>query len=152
MVFSMLTHINWLRWLDIYQILSLWTLTCIRLSLILLIRRLYRQTGSRLIRVSNILIGVLIACAVASTIAMLLQCHQIEAGWDIWKRAQSKCDALAIYYVNCALSTTMDAAVLMLPLKLVWTLSTTLRRKVEVFALMGFGCVYVLYLLVFSSS
>jgi hypothetical protein len=72
-------------------------------------------------------------------------CIPVTAMWDMTQMATAKCvDQLAFVYANAAFNLLSDLMTLILPIRLCWSLQTTLKQKILlglVLAMGSFACV-----------
>ncbi|GFF32528.1 hypothetical protein IFM58399_03242 [Aspergillus lentulus] len=92
--------------------------------------------------------GIMAFVFIYSLISILVftcGCIPVTAMWDMTQMATAKCvDQLAFVYANAAFNLLSDLMTLILPIKLCWSLQTTLKQKVLlclVLAMGSFACV-----------
>lgn len=123
----------------------------VRLSLILFFRRLYAGTRTRWIAYCNILMVVITVIGIVWIFTYAFSCKPVEAAWNIWMRPTGKCEGggknNAVGRVLVAIvgnvNLMFDLMILVIPIKLIWTIQCSRSKKLEYLALMGLGVVYV---------
>lgn len=66
-------------------------------------------------------------------------CHPVAAQWDLTIKNPKCVDAFAFVYANAAFNIVSDITTLVLPIKMCWTLQTTIRQKVLLLGILGTG-------------
>ncbi|RAH48924.1 putative integral membrane protein (Pth11) [Aspergillus brunneoviolaceus CBS 621.78] len=92
--------------------------------------------------------GIMIFVAVYNMISLLvftLGCIPVQAMWDVTLMPTARCvDQLAFVYANAAFNLFSDIITLALPIRLCWSLQTTLKQKVLLMMVLmmgSFACV-----------
>jgi len=115
-------------------------MTFVRISIVLFVRRLYSDVGSRWVMFCNCFLGINTALAVAGTLAFSLNCHSAATGRvSIFEALQSGCASVNGFYSITAFGFVFDLLVVALPIKLVWSLTLPTRKKVEVVGMFALG-------------
>ncbi|EYE99166.1 putative integral membrane protein (Pth11) [Aspergillus ruber CBS 135680] len=92
--------------------------------------------------------AIMIFVAVYSLLSILLftlGCRPVAATWDVSLMSEAKCiDQMAFVYANAVFNIFSDVITLILPIKLCWTLQTSLKQKfllLVVLTMGSFACV-----------
>lgn len=92
----------------------------------------------------------MIFVAVYSLLSILLftlGCKPVAATWDVSLMSKAKCiDQMAFVYANAAFNIFSDVITLILPIKLCWTLQTSLKQKFLLLVVLTMGSLYVFLL------
>ncbi len=109
------------------------TITMVKLSILLLYRRIFVTQGFKR---TTICVGLICLAWFFIAIFMdLFQCHPFKAAFNVELLFTDKCiDIQAFYWGITAASVTLDVILLYLPLHMVWGLQLPKRQK---FALSG---------------
>lgn len=105
------------------------TIAAVRISVLLLYRRIFR---TRPFKLAVYVVGVLtVAWWLAAVLVELFQCRPVKAAWDIRLKPTSYCvNFQAYYYGIAATNLTLDCVTLAMPLSMVWRLQMATRQKV----------------------
>lgn len=119
------------------------TITAVRISVLLLYRRIFRTKPFKL-AVSAV--GALtVAWWTAAVLVEIFQCRPVRAAWDMKAKLTGYCINFQAYWYGIAASNLiLDCVTLALPLFMVWRLQMTARQKLllsGVFLLGGLSCV-----------
>lgn len=121
--------------------LSGYSNTFSRISVVTLFLRIFTL---RHIQVASWAILIyLVLFVIAQSIVTLLQCRPIAYFWDISIPGGSCFDVFTWYKVNGFLNIAGDLAILLLPIRTVWTLHTSLARRAGIAAVFALGSLYV---------
>lgn len=78
--------------------------------------------------------------SIVSVFLFTIGCIPVAAMWDITLMDHARCfSQLNFVYSNAACNIVSDLATLILPIKLCWTLQTTLRKKILLLGLFAMG-------------
>ena len=104
------------------------TIAAVRISVLLLYRRIFRL---RPFKLAVSVVGVLtVAWWLAAVLVELFQCRPVRAAWDIRLESTSHCVNFQAYYYGIAGSNlTLDCVTLAMPLFMVWRLQMATRQK-----------------------
>lgn len=120
--------------------MNLWSMTFVRVSIILFVRRLYYDIGSRWTMFCNYFIGANFVLAVAGTFAFLFNCrHATSVTSNIFEALKNGCGNDNAYYVITVFGLAFDIFVVALPIKLVWSLTLPTRKRLEVVGMFALG-------------
>lgn len=120
------------------------TITLVRISILLLYRRIFDLDPFRII--TAFLIATCVAWGVAICAAEIFQCHAISDAFkpEVVTAFDGRCVNLqALLYGTLGTGFTLDLVILILPLHRIWTLRLEPRQKYELTAIMGLGGLYV---------
>ena len=102
-------------------------ITTIKLSIILFYRKLFNGPTFKVI--AAILSGVVIAWWLAVILVEVFSCHPISGMWDT--SVNSTCVDAVHFYIGVAVpNVATDIAILVLPMRMVWRLQTTLGQNI----------------------
>lgn len=91
--------------------------------------------------------AIMIFVAVYSLLSILLftlGCKPVTATWDVSLMSNAKCiDQMAFVYANAAFNIFSDVITLILPIKLCWSLQTSLKQKFLLLVVLTMGSLYV---------
>ncbi|KAF6220928.1 hypothetical protein HO133_002608 [Letharia lupina] len=112
---------------------------CTKVSILLLYRRTFSpQKNSHFDRAIRLFIVILSLFYVAITIAKIFECTPRARIWD--KRRPGTCVSISnLLNASGAFNTLTDILLLLIPVKVSWTLNTSVKRKVGVVLLFTFG-------------
>ncbi|KAI0465721.1 hypothetical protein F4859DRAFT_507878 [Xylaria cf. heliscus] len=123
------------------QLLSVLSLVFTKLSIVLFYRRVFR--GNVFSVISLILLGVISAWGIAFFFATLLECIPTSEAWESLygtPRHDAYCYQYVPMFIATAISNTLvDAAILSVPLPIVWRLKITTRQKIALSAIFLLG-------------
>ncbi|KAL8724567.1 MAG: hypothetical protein Q9166_007877 [cf. Caloplaca sp. 2 TL-2023] len=130
------------------------TITCSKMSILLLYRRIF---AVRRFQQATLIVGsVCLGWCVAAIWADILQCRQTNAAFDPDKFFTSQCINLQAYYRGITASNmVLDVMVLSMPLCMVWRLKLDTKQKISlsgIFLLGGLVCVASLMRLLTTSD
>ncbi|KAL8676437.1 MAG: hypothetical protein Q9186_007043 [Xanthomendoza sp. 1 TL-2023] len=119
------------------------TITCSKISILLLYRRIF---ATRRFRQVTVAVGSLcVGWCIAAIVADIFQCQPMHAAFNPDKLFTSRCMNLQAYYRGVTASNlVLDLVVLSMPLCMVWTLTLDTKQKISVsgiFLLGGLVCV-----------
>ena len=112
---------------------------CTKVAILLLYRRVFSpQKQSRVDRAIRAFIVILTLFYVAITIAKIFECTPRARIWD--KRKPGTCVNIPnLLNSSGAFNTLTDILLLLIPVKVSWTLNTSVKRKAGVVLLFTFG-------------
>ncbi|KAL8804663.1 MAG: hypothetical protein Q9200_005740 [Gallowayella weberi] len=119
------------------------TITCSKISILLLYRRIF---STRRFRQATTIVGSLcVGWCIAAIVADIFQCRPIHAAFDPEKLFTNRCMNLQAYYRGVTASNlVLDLIVLSMPLCMVWKLTLDTKQKISlsgIFLLGGLVCV-----------
>ncbi|KAL8806417.1 MAG: hypothetical protein Q9182_001332 [Xanthomendoza sp. 2 TL-2023] len=119
------------------------TITCSKVSILLLYRRIF---STRRFRQATTIVGSLcVGWCIAAIVADIFQCRPIHAAFDPEKLFTDRCMNLQAYYRGVTASNlVLDLVVLSMPLCMVWKLTLDTKQKISlsgIFLLGGLVCV-----------
>lgn len=119
------------------------TITCVKISLLLLYRRIF--SISRFRHVAALIGGLCVTWYLAAIFADIFQCRPFSAAFEIQNLFTPKCIDEQAYYRGIITSNViLDVLVLAIPIAMVWRLQLKRSQKVSlscIFLLGGFACV-----------
>ncbi|KAI6782599.1 uncharacterized protein J7T54_003611 [Emericellopsis cladophorae] len=131
---SMLAHFSWTMYLCM-----IFAFKGVMLSLL---RRVTKDIDSQQRIVLWIIVGTLVACIV-SVLVHLLACVPVHRVWQVTPFPGPGCTTRPLnYYIGGTLNMLTDAAIIAVPMPMLWNLRITLRRK------LALGCLFSSGLLV----
>jgi len=131
--------------IDAIQILFVLSTTCVRMSLILFIRRLYASVSDRMNLLCNVLFAINVMFGIGAILAVALECEPANAAFDVFKFVKASCHQRAILWTVMILHVLLDWSTVILPLGLVWHMNViSTRKRIEAGLVFGCGLVYVL--------
>jgi hypothetical protein len=108
-----------------------------KLSLLLLIARVFGSVHKKTILGIRVFMGLLVAYYVTAFIIKIRPCYPISA---YWKGDMSKCmDQSAVITADSIISVISDLAILLLPTPLTWSLNMPTRKKLRVLGVLCAG-------------
>lgn len=127
-----------------YAGVLLYIFTClfVKVSIVLFYRRLGHETNYIRGVWGLIIFNILICITMATPAAF--SCKPVAFFWDTTIPGGKCIDQQKLYTVNTALNVTMDFAILLLPIPIVWKAQMALKKRLIViglFALGGFVCI-----------
>ena len=104
------------------------TIAAVRISLLLLYRRIFR---TRPFKLAVSAVGALtVAWWIAAVIVEIFQCRPVRAAWDMKARFTGHCISFQAYWYGIAASNLiLDCVTLAMPLFMVWRLQMSARQK-----------------------
>ncbi|KAJ4855174.1 hypothetical protein CI102_1996 [Trichoderma harzianum] len=127
-----------LKWFYVAQIFYKLTINLTKMSIVLLYLRIFVQRWFRI--ACYILLGIVTAYCIASTLTSIFQCHPISGAWD--KSSKPTCISLTEnWYSNAGYSIATDVLILLLPMQPIWASKLPVNQKralMFVFALGSF--------------
>ncbi|UKZ66655.1 uncharacterized protein TrAtP1_007826 [Trichoderma atroviride] len=127
-----------LKWFYVAQIFYKLTIGLTKMSIVLLYLRIFVQRWFRIC--CYVLLGIVTAYAIASTLVSIFQCSPITGAWD--KSSNPTCVSLTQnWYANAGYSIATDVLILLLPMQPIWASKLPLSQKralMFVFALGSF--------------
>lgn len=131
---------------DAIQLLFTFSTTCVRMSSLVFIRRIYAATSDKMNLSCNILLAVNVVYAVAALLAIALECNPVTAAFDIFQFVEASCHQRVTLWTVMIIHVLLDWSVVVLPLGLVWELQVmSTRKRVEAALMFGCGLLYVPY-------
>ncbi|ORY03759.1 hypothetical protein BCR34DRAFT_573318 [Clohesyomyces aquaticus] len=114
---------------------------CTKFSILLMyLRLLIPQRWSPLWTAVHVFIYICALFYTGLTLTKIFQCHPIERTWD--KSIPGKCiNTPVLLQVSGLFNTITDALILLVPIRAVWDLKMTIKKKVAVCAVFGIGCI-----------
>lgn len=129
-----------LKMLFASMITYIFTVTLVRVSILLLYRRLFDVRPFRII--TTILIAACVAWGVSMCAANIFQCHSIADAFrpEVVGALDGRCiDLQAMFYGALGTGFSLDLIILVLPLQQVWSLRLERRQKYELTAILALG-------------
>lgn len=87
--------------------------------------------------------AIMVFVAIYSLLSILLftlGCKPVAATWDVSLMEEAKCiDQMAFVYANAAFNIFSDVLTLILPIKLCWSLQTSLKQKFLLLLVLAMG-------------
>ncbi len=124
------------QWVITTEIFYNAAITTIKLSILLLYRRLFPLP--HLNRLLWIVGGFVISCWLSITLLTIFQCRPIRAAWDV--SLKGHCLRLNVAYIVLGTCNTItDMIALCLPMPLIWRLHTDKSRKVQLIGVFSLG-------------
>ena len=106
-------------------------MTFAKFSVLLLYCSLF--PGKRFALYAKMIAAVVLAWATACIFGVIFSCVPVQANWDLNVRLHSTCiDSKKLFIGNAVPNMVTDAAILLLPMRKVWDLHTSAKRKVIV--------------------
>lgn len=129
-------HSQLKQWVITTEIFYNAAITTIKLSILLLYRRLFPLPQLKIILWS---VGCfVISCWLTITLLTIFQCHPIRAAWDLSVKGQ--CLRLNVAYIVLGTCNTItDMVALCLPMPLIWRLHTDKSRKMQLIGVFSLG-------------
>lgn len=134
---------NFLEMFFIFEILYGFTLLLIKISICFLYLRIF---PSRNFRIAVWATQVFNACVLVTfIIADMVQCAPLSYFWNSWDgEHHGRCiNSPALAWTHAIINIVLDFWMLALPASQVWNLNLPARKKASVFAMFGFGILYV---------
>uniref|UniRef100_A0A8H7NKK7 Rhodopsin domain-containing protein n=1 Tax=Bionectria ochroleuca TaxID=29856 RepID=A0A8H7NKK7_BIOOC len=126
---------------------------CVKLSLLLLIARVFGSVHKKTMWGIRVLIGGIVAYYVSGVFIKIFICWPISA---YWRGERDKCmNQSAIITADAIISAISDLAILLLPTPLTWSLQLALKKRLRVIAMLcagGVATAFSLYRLVLILS
>ena len=116
------------------------TVTLVRLSILLTLRRIFNVEPFKMI--TTILGTVTTAWGVLIVLANIFQCTPLMDAFDpdvVMTSSKSCIDLQAMFYATLGTGFTIDLIILILPLHIIWRLRLSTRQKFEVTAILSLG-------------
>ena len=126
------------------MITYLFTVTLVRLSILLLYRRIFDIKSFRII--TTVLIAACVIWGVSLGAANIFQCHRVSDAFkpEVVGALDGRCiDLQAMFYGALATGFGLDFIILVLPLVQIWSLRLERRQKLELTAILCLGGLYV---------
>ncbi|KAL8929138.1 MAG: hypothetical protein Q9172_000573 [Xanthocarpia lactea] len=126
------------------MITYLFTVTLVRISILLLYRRIFDTRCFRIITTG--LIAACIIWGVSLCAANVFQCHTMPDAFkpEVVGALDGRCINLqAMFYGTLGTGFTLDLVILILPFQQIWSLRLERRQKCELVAILGLGGLYV---------
>lgn len=136
---------NYLKLQYIFQIIYMFTLLVVRLSILIFYQRLFpRQSTSLYWRISlYCILFVIFGLFISGTTAFVFSCSPISFFWT--RTGAGHCvNTQILYYFTAAINIVCDIAILLLPMPIVWNLQMQRDKKIGImgiFLLGGFACI-----------
>ncbi|KAL8676034.1 MAG: hypothetical protein Q9224_007333 [Gallowayella concinna] len=122
------------------MITYIFTVTLVRISILLLYRRIFDIKPFRIL--TTALIAACIAWGLSICAANIFQCHTISDAFkpEVVAALDGRCINLqAMFYGTLGTGFTLDLIILLLPFQQIWGLRLERRRKIELMAILGLG-------------
>ncbi|GLA36924.1 hypothetical protein AnigIFM63309_003421 [Aspergillus niger] len=124
---------------DVYS-LGVWF---VKTSILLFYLRLSPEKRFR--QITYAIMAFVAAYSLTSILVFTLGCQPVAAMWDVSKSAGAKCvDQFSFVYANAAFNVFSDVIILILPIRLCWSLQVSWRQKtmlLMLFILGSFACI-----------
>lgn len=141
---------EWFKALYIYDLFFAVSITCTRLSTLAFYMRIFPITQLRAILYATG--AFVLALAAAFVLTAIFLCIPIRSFWDF---SPGHCIAVDKFFLACgSLSCAQDFLIMLLPVPLLWRLSTTKEQKMiltGIFLVAGFVCIVAIVRLVVLS-
>lgn len=128
----------------------------IRISILLLIRRLFCDNSPKLRRVVNIVMATCVAFYVAADVTLITQCVPTIATFSVRARIHGHCPNLEVkFFVLSGLHIGLDLIVLALPVRSIWGLNRPVKDRLKIMVLFwasAFVCVCASLRMMFFST
>ncbi|KAL8992764.1 MAG: hypothetical protein Q9169_006858 [Polycauliona sp. 2 TL-2023] len=138
-----LTHrqlVVFLEMLFASMIFYVFTVTLVRVSILLLYRRIFDIRPFRII--TTILIATCTAWGISICAANIFQCHTITDAFkpEVVSALDGRCiDLQAMFYGTLGTGFTLDLIILILPFQQIWNLRLERRQKMELMGILSLG-------------
>lgn len=122
------------------MITYIFTVTLVRISVLLLYRRIFEIGYFR--RITTGLIAACVAWGLSICFANIFQCHSLTDAFkpEVVGALDGRCiDLQAMFYGTLGTGFTLDLIILILPLREIWCLQLERRQKYELTAILGMG-------------
>ena len=120
------------------EILYVLTISFAKFSVLLLYCSLF--PGERFALCAKCLAGVVLAWATACIFGAIFSCVPVQGSWDLGTRGHSKCINSTQFFIGNAIPNMItDAAILILPMRMIWRLQLSTKRKIIVFGMFLMG-------------
>lgn len=128
LLYDLCSHIYPLeQWFYVAQIFYKLTINLTKMSIVLLYLRIFVQ---RWFRIScYILLGVVSAYCLASTLVSIFQCHPISGAWDKGQKSVTCISLTQNWYSNAGYSIATDVLILALPMQPIWASKLPVNQK-----------------------
>ncbi|KAI9889654.1 MAG: hypothetical protein M1814_005055 [Vezdaea aestivalis] len=137
------TIVRFLKGLYAFNIIYTLTTPIIKISLLLLFRRIFPVRPMRIMTYIGIVFFSLLA--ISTCIVDVFNCTPINASWNKNPALKSKCvDPPTLYRVTAIINLVTDIIILLIPLPFIWRLQMSLRNRVAlygIFLLGGIVCI-----------
>ncbi|KAL7276060.1 hypothetical protein RUND412_000976 [Rhizina undulata] len=127
---------------EIYYMLLLWL---IKISILLFYLRLSPNSGFRRIVYSIIALNTL--ATVTCWFIYCFQCNPLDAVWDTAVAALpgTKClPSLFLFFFPASLNIFIDFVIFFLPMRIIWEMKASLRRKISLMGILGIGLIAII--------
>lgn len=134
---------NLLRVFFAFEMIYSFLVFFIKISIIFLYMRIFAgRTFQKVLWVTQ---GVFTASLISFTVADGLQCRPVHYFWTFWDgKHQGTCfDLHAFALVHAGFNIVLELWMLALPASQVWNLNMSLKKRVQVSFMFGFGILYV---------
>ena len=118
----------------------IWSISCIKLSILLLYRRIFTTPKFRI--AVNVVGVIVILWTIAFFFASVFQAWPISYNWDPFQPATT-IDEVTMYLALASSEMILDVIVLSLPWAVIWRLKMTTARKWTVIGIFMLGGLYV---------
>ena len=119
---------------DVYS-LGVWF---VKTSILLFYLRLSPEKRFR--QITYAIMAFVAAYSLTSILVFTLGCQPVAAMWDVSKSAGAKCvDQFSFVYANAAFNVFSDVIILILPIRLCWSLQVSWRQKTMLLMLFILG-------------
>lgn len=121
------------------------TVTCVKISVLLLYRRIFVTKAFRRV---TVVVGTLsMIWLFANILGQVLLCSPMSAAWDPNSIFSDKCrDVQAIYYGVSVSNMLLDIIILFLPVPLIWGLPLSRAKKFGLCGIFSLGGLWVFFL------
>lgn len=126
----------------ILQILYKCTINTMKLSVLLLYRKIFKTNRFKFQKVCGVLFVVIVLHTVATTIATILECLPMSKVWD--RNAEGTCINLTLFWhINAIFNIVMDFTIFFLPMPVINTLRLPLQSKIGLMGVFALGALFV---------
>ncbi|KAL8853024.1 MAG: hypothetical protein Q9221_002054, partial [Calogaya cf. arnoldii] len=122
------------------MIFYVFTVTLVRISILLLYRRIFDIKPFRII--TTVLMAICIAWGISICAANIFQCHTITDAFrpEVVGTLDGRCINLqAMFYGTLGTGFTLDLVILLLPFQQIWNLRLERRQKLELMGILSLG-------------
>jgi len=141
--FDTSAHTLYLKLSFICTVLYFGVITAIKISILLMYRRLFSINKS--FHLQSLLVGmVVVAFGVATTIATIFNCHPLKYNWIGLVPVEHCFNYNVFWMVTGAVEVVIDTVILALPVRMVLGLQVSLRQKASIALVFLLGSLYVL--------
>ncbi len=126
------------------MIFYVFTVTLVRISILLLYRRIFDIRSFRI--VTTVLTAACVVWGISICAANVFQCHKVTDAFkpEVVGALDGRCINLqAMFYGTLGTGFTLDLVILILPFQQIWSLRLERRQKLELTAILSLGGLYV---------